>query len=321
MRDISKLKDIVTPVYGVDVGGSSVKLGRFDSKDLTLLRSWRINTDLLGDSQMVLERIALEIKEDIENEEIKPDYVVGIGIGVPGPVVGGIINKGINLDWESFNVEATLKEMTGMKVCALNDANAAALGEYWNGAGKGYKNIVMLTLGTGVGGGIILNGNLENGFMGGAGEVGHICVNYAETEECRCGHKGCLEQYIGNKGIVKLFLKNGGEDDPKRELHAKDVFEMAKTGDKAAQQAMDEASEILGVAMAGIASVINPEVFVIGGGISNSGDAFIRKAETAFKAHAFHAVSSAKILRAGLNDESGIYGAAGWLLKNRNVGD
>ena len=260
-------------VFGVDVGGTTVKMGLFTVEG-ELLDKWEIKTRTEDGGKNVLPDIADSIKEVIESKKLAKEDVEGVGIGVPGPVKeDGTVLKCVNLGWGILNVEDELEKLVGYPVKAGNDANVAALGEMWQGGGKGHSNLVMVTLGTGVGGGIILNGKMLFGVNGAGGEIGHICVDDSETETCGCGNKGCLEQYTSATGVVRLAGRAMAASDKKstlRELEAvtaKDVFDAAKAGDELALEIVDTQARILGRALAQIACVVDPEIFVIGGGV------------------------------------------------------
>ena len=190
--------------FGVDVGGTTIKMGFFET-DGKLLDKWEIKTDTTNGGENILSDIAKSIDNKLAQEGISKSDVQGIGVGVPGPVNSkGVVLKCVNLGWGVFNVEEALSNLTGLMVKAGNDANVAALGEMWQGAGKGSEDMIMVTLGTGVGGGIIVDGKVIAGANGAGGEIGHITVNEDEIEACNCGQYGCLEQYASATGIVRM---------------------------------------------------------------------------------------------------------------------
>ena len=247
----------------------------------------------------------------------------GIGIGVPGPVgADGTVFKCVNLGWGVFNVADRLQELTGLKVKAGNDANVAALGEMWQGGGKGCHSIVMITLGTGIGGGIILNGEILSGTNGAAGEVGHIPVWDDETEMCGCGKRGCLEQYGSATGIVRVakrYLKAHDEPSILRQYDdftAKEVCDAAKENDAIAIEILDLVGKTLGKALACISCVVNTEAFVIGGGVSRAGSVLLDPIEKYFKEYAFHASRDTEFKLATLGNNAGIYGGAKMIAGN-----
>ena len=307
--------------FGADVGGTTVKMGLFETTG-NLLETWEIPTVTANDGAAILPDISRTIAEKMDEKNISPDDVEGIGMGVPGPVLNdGTVNKCINLGWGVINVEQILGELTGLRVKAGNDANVAAMGEMWQGGGKGYKNVVMVTLGTGVGGGVIQDGKIVSGFNGAAGELGHIPTRDDETECCGCGKKGCLEQYASANGftrITKRYLEANPDAETvlknAPELSSKVIFDAAKEGDAVALHMVDEVGRILGKALATISCVADPQVFVLGGGMSKSGPILTDCIEKYYKEYAFHASRGTEIKLATLGNLAGIYGGVGMLL-------
>ncbi|MCR4743806.1 MAG: ROK family protein [Lachnospiraceae bacterium] len=302
---------------GVDVGGTSVKMGLFTYKG-ELKEKWSIPTNVSDDGKRIIPDIAASIKKKMAERNLTEADIEGVGIGLPGPVDdSGVIRKAVNLHWnKTFNVAGQLSDLLdGMKVKAGNDANVAALGECWAGSGKGYNDLVMVTLGTGIGGGVIINGKILAGDTGAAGEIGHIHVNDDEEVKCNCGNCGCLEQYASATGIVRLLereLEASNDDSVMRtKKHtAKDVWDAVEEGDALAIRVAEKFGAYLGKALAGIAAVLNPELIVIGGGVSLSGDVIMPFIENNFKKTVFHASRETKFTRAELGNDGGIYGAA-----------
>lgn len=306
--------------FGVDIGGTTVKMGFF-STDGELLDKWEIKTDTSDSGKNILPDIAASIQKKLEAEGITADEVSGIGMGLPGPVDDeGNVLKCVNLGWGVFNVEKAIKELTGISGKAGNDANVAALGEMYRGGGRGYSDVVMITLGTGVGGGIILNGKILPGTNGAAGEIGHFPVNDDETECCGCGKKGCLEQYASANGIARVArLRLAATDDETvlRSLEtvtSKDIFDAAKAGDAFSLQLVDDLGRMIGKACANISIVVNPEIFVIGGGVSKAGTILTDVIEKYYRHYAFHASRDTKIALATLGNDAGIYGGVKMVL-------
>ena len=302
---------------GVDIGGTTVKIGLF-SEEGKIEEKWEIVTRKDEGGSFILSDIAASIEEKIQKNNVKKEDVVGIGIGVPGPVTAdGTVLKCVNLGWGIFNVAEEVKKLTGIEnVKVGNDANVAALGEMWQGGGKGYKNIVMMTLGTGVGGGIILDGKILTGSKGAAGEIGHITVNYDEEDTCNCGKKGCLEQFASATGIVKeakrLLLVS---DKPSKlrdlqYLSAKAIFDAAKEGDELADDLVDELTKYLGIAASHIAAVVDPEAFVIGGGVSKAGEILTNRIKQTYEKNVMFALQNKEFKLAELGNDAGIYGCA-----------
>ena len=305
--------------FGVDLGGTTVKIGLF-SIEGQLQDKWEIPTRTENHGAEILSDIAASIQRRMDTGHLSKEQVTGIGIGVPGPVLNENIVQGcVNLGWGNVRVADELSALTGLKVKAANDANVAALGEQWQGGGKGFQNLVMFTLGTGVGGGIIQNGRIISGANGAAGEIGHMVI--VDSDEvvgtCGCGHRGCLEQVASATGIVNLTEKKLAEcsqDSVLRDispLTAKDVLDAAKAGDALAEQAAENMMKQLGRAAAYIACVVNPDIFVIGGGVSKAGESLIEGISRYYKNYAFHASADTKFALASLGNDAGMIGAAG----------
>ena len=301
---------------GIDVGGTSVKLGLI-SIEGEIREAWEIPTNTEEGGKSILPDIAASVKSKIAKEGMDKD-IVGAGIGLPGPVDDeGVIRKAVNLHWErTFNVAEELSGLLdGMKVKAGNDANVAALGEYWQGAGKDYGDMVMVTLGTGIGGGIIHHGQIFAGTTGAGGEIGHICLNPDEKIRCNCGNAGCFEQYASATGIVRLAkeeLEASTEDSGLRnvEVTAKAVWDAVKEGDPLSIRVAERFGYYLGWGLSIIAGVVNPEVFVIGGGVSKAGEIILPYIRKHFDEHTFHACRDAQIVIATLGNSAGTLGAA-----------
>lgn len=248
---------------------------------------------------------------------ISKDDVEGVGIGVPGPVKNdSIVCQCVNLGWGTFDVAETLSGKIGLPVKVGNDANVAALGEMWKGGGQGCKNGVMVTLGTGVGGGVIINGSIIGGVHGAGGEIGHMKVSDTETDVCGCGKCGCLEQYASATGIVRLAKKRLAADDTATtlrdlpEVTAKDIFDAAKAGDAVSLELVETLGTILGGALAAIACVADPEMFVLGGGVSKAGQILLDVVQKHFKDRVFRACEDTKFVLASLGNDAGMYGCA-----------
>lgn len=302
--------------FGVDVGGTAVKVGLFNA-DGMLLNKWDFPTRKTGDGKDILKDAAEFINRKLQELEIEKEDIIGVGVGVPGPVKdNGEVQELPNLGIGHFNIEEEMGELTGLKVKGGNDANVAALGELWQGGGKGHRNMVFITLGTGVGGGIILNGTILSGASGAAGEIGHIFVNKDETEHCGCGKRGCLEQYASATGIIRLaknIMNNSDEPSALRQItdiSAKTVFDYAKEGDKLALRAVEKACFYLGMALAHVAQVIDPEVFVLGGGVSKAGTILTETVKKEYNKYVMDALKNRDFKLATLGNDAGIYGSA-----------
>ncbi len=300
---------------GADIGGTTVKLGMF-SHTGELLEKWEIPTRTENEGENILMDVAASIEQ---KRAEKNGNIMGIGVGVPGPITDdGTVLKCPNIHWPVFNVREKLVDLTGVGNIKIgNDANVAALGEMWKGGGRGYDSIVMVTLGTGVGGGIILGGKILTGTKGAGGEIGHIKVELEETDTCGCGGKGCLEQYSSATGIVRLAKKEMTEESTLagiENLTAKDIFDSAKEGDAYAVSVVNKFARYLGVALANIAHVVDPEAFVIGGGVSRAGDIIINKVEEYYNDNVLYALRDKKFHLAELGNDAGIYGAVRMVL-------
>ncbi len=306
--------------FGVDIGGTTVKLGLFD-REGCVLEKWEIPTIKDNCGSGILPNVAASIKEVMAEKGIDGDDIVGVGVGVPGPVdEEGTVHKAVNLGWDEFNIPKVLSGYLDLPVKAGNDANVAAYGEMWQGGGKGYSNMVAVTLGTGVGGGIIINGHILTGAAGAAGEIGHIHIEDNETVACGCKNKGCLEQYASATGIVRLAERRLEKYDAPSILRdaefltAKAVFDAVKADDAVAIEIAEQFGDYLGKGLAAVAAVVNPEIFVIGGGVSKAGDILFDFIGPAFEKYAFHGCRDAKLALATLGNDAGIFGAAALIL-------
>lgn len=306
--------------FGIDVGGTSVKCGLFRTNG-ELLDKWEIPTRTENQGEAILPDIAKAIEGKINEKQIDKEDIEGVGIGIPGPVnSAGDVLCAVNLFWGFKAASKELSELTGLPAMAGNDANVAALGEAWKGAAEGAKNVIMATLGTGVGGGIIVNGKVVSGAHGAGGEIGHANINHQETESCNCGNKGCLEQFASATGIVrvaKAYLASSQEESVLRSIEnitAKDVLDAFKEGDKAAVEIMEQVGEYLGGALAIFSTVVDPETIVIGGGVSKAGQPLIDCIQKHYRKYAFSLAKDTPIVTAKLGNDAGIYGAAKLIL-------
>lgn len=306
--------------FGVDLGGTTVKMGCFQ-EDGTLLDKWEIKTRVENGGENILPDIAASLKEKMNEHGLGKENVLGIGLGVPAAVVNGAeVMETTNLGWGYKAVKRELEELIGIQVCVENDANVAALGEMWQGGGKGYNSLVMVTLGTGVGGGIIVNGRIFSGKNGGGGEIGHLVVQPDETAQCGCGKTGCLEQYASATGIARLAKRKLATNQKptilsQENITAKDVFDAVKADDEVAKEIAEEFGAYLGYALSNVGAVLDPEVFVIGGGVSKAGQILLDYIKKYYVEKAFNTCENAQFVLAQLQNDAGIYGAAKLVLQ------
>ena len=301
--------------FGVDLGGTTVKIAWFDDNG-TMLSKWEIPTRTQENGKYILPDIAAAIEDFLTRQEVAREDILGVGIGVPGPVSHeGVVNKCINLGWGVFNISQELSKLTGLPVKAGNDATVAALGECWMGGGKGCRNMVFATLGTGVGGGIVSEGQVVHGAHGSGAEIGHMVLNREETESCNCGKKGCVEQYCSATGVVRLAKRHLAATEAPSALRSipsltcKDVFDAAKAKDAEAEKILDQVYRYLGEFLANVACVVNPEVIVLGGGVSKAGQPLLDGAKKYFDQYVFHAAKDVRFELAQLGNDAGAYGA------------
>ena len=307
-------------LYGIDIGGTTVKMGLF-SENGELKEKWEIKTRTEENGKNIIPDIAAAVKDHMKANDLSCEDVIGLGVGVPGAVLEfSKVNECVNLGWGSVDVAKELSELTGCAVKATNDANAAALGEIWMGAAADYNSAVMITLGTGVGGGVIVDGKIIDGSRGYAGEIGHMTVDPEDDRVCNCGKTGCLELYASATGIVyetKKALDHSEEPSSLRDLAevtSKDIFDAAKEGDAFAKEQVDNLGKKLALATGNIALMVDPEVFVIGGGVSRAGQILLDAVNAHYKKYTFGKAQETKFVLATLGNDAGIYGAASLML-------
>lgn len=313
-------------VFGADIGGTTVKIGLFQT-DGELLKKWEIPTRTDNRGSKVLPDIAASVADTMKQHAITANQVLGIGFGVPGPVDDRCnVNRCVNLGWGVFNLKERMNQLLPEipHVTAGNDANVATLGELWKGGGQGNKSAVMITLGTGVGGGVIVQGKIVAGRNGGAGEIGHMPVEPAEIAPCSCGKCGCLEQYASARGIARMAKQMLAKSNCKSmldeipDLNSKHICEAAAAGDPMAQRIMDRFGQYLGRAMSYVSCTVDPDVFIIGGGMSKAGTIVIDAIDKHYRASAFHVSRETPIVLAKLGNDAGIYGCAKMVMDSQN---
>ena len=300
--------------FGIDIGGTSVKAAVFDESD-NMVGTYEFATDKEDNGSHILNDVADFVSSWMNENGADASVIGGIGIGVPGAVLDdGTVNGCVNLGWGVVNVKAELERLTGIRTVAGNDANVAALGEMWQGAGKGYQDVLMVTLGTGVGGGCVLDGKIVSGIHGAGGEIGHMPVKNDEPIACNCGNHGCLEQYVSATGIVTQAKKTLEQDTRSSSLRnyasleAKNIYDEAKNGDEIANEVVNLTCKVLAKSLAQVCCVSDPEIIVIGGGVSKAGDILTSRISTFFKEYAFHACENTPIVLAKLENDAGMYG-------------
>ena len=304
--------------FGIDLGGTTAKIGLFTTTG-DLLEKWEVPTDTSDQGARILPNLAAAVQDKMAQRSLRPDQIEGVGLGVPGPVqdssVVAIVCANLG-GWGDCDAGAQLSQLLGgLRVQVGNDANVAAVGEIWMGAAKGCRSAVMVTLGTGVGGGVVADGKLIEGAHGAGGEIGHITVNPQETAQCGCGKHGCLEQYSSATGVVRCMNKllEQNPDVPctlrGRDFAAKDVFDAARSGDKLAQQEVEDMTLTLALALGNIAAITDPEMFLVGGGVARAGDVLLEPLSRHYQANAFLSCRNTPIRLASLGNDAGIYGA------------
>ena len=310
--------------YGIDIGGTTIKCGVFESKtgspdDYELIFKDEITTRKEEGGSRILDDIADFIRSDMSRRELNKSDITGVGLGVPGSCMpDGTVNKCINIGWGVINAKKLLEEKINLPVYIGNDANVAALGEYWKGAGSDVSSAVFITLGTGVGGGAVVDGKMMVGYNGAACEIGHMPIvdddNIEDT--CNCGKRGCLELVASATGIVRvanMMLNKSDTPSSLREapyMSAKVVFDEAKAGDGLAIEVTEYVAKYLGKGAACIAAMYDPEVFIIGGGVSAAGDYLTNLIGKYYKEMVFHPSKNTRFMIASLGNDAGVYGAA-----------
>lgn len=306
--------------FGIDLGGTTCKIGLFQGE--MLVEKWEIPTDTRNNGENILLDISNSVHAKIQEKGLQEEDILGLGIGVPGPVTeDGTVHNCVNLGWGVVNIAQDLGTISGFPVKVGNDANVAALGEAWMGGGKEYDNVVVVTLGTGIGGGIIVNDRMIAGAHGAGGEIGHMLVDPTETAQCNCGLHGCIEQYASATGIVRMarkYMEREKGDSVLRgieQISAKTVFDAAREGDGLAVKIVEDVCDKLGMTLARIAAVVDPDVFLLGGGVSRAGQILLDQVEASYRKYSFHACRDTVLTLATLGNDAGMYGAAKLVLE------
>ncbi|WP_412990391.1 ROK family protein [Pediococcus siamensis] len=305
-------------VVSIDIGGTSVKLAIIDDYR-NIIEKWQIPTNIVNNGINIISDTINTIKEHLvlySKEEI-----VGIGIGIPGPISvdGSRVIKAVNLGWNDVPLKSIFEDKFDVPVNLLNDANSAALGEMWAGAGQGINNLMFVTLGTGVGAGIIIDGKIINGAHSSGGEIGHIPVISNEHRVCGCGNLNCLESFASANGMVKTMKRILTEANVNRgHFTTIDIFRWMSDGDKYARQAVEETTNYLGFAFAGILNTLDLEKIVIGGGLSGAGDALLNPLIKSVDSHVFSQIRSNYVISLSqLGNNAGIFGDAAFFFNEK----
>lgn len=317
-------------VIGIDLGGTTAKIGILNQNG-EIEKKWELPTDISEDGTLIIPNIITSIKEVLKTDKLEASDFLGIGMGTPGTVnrTNGTVIGAYNLNWKTEQlIREQVESSTGIPFYLDNDANVAALGEQWKGAGNNEKNVSFITLGTGVGGGLVSDGSLIHGAVDAAGEVGHITVE-PYGYECTCGKKGCLEQYASATGIVRLARDLTADYTEESELktlianeeviNAKHIFDLAKNGDTYANHVVDRFSFYLGLALGNIANILNPSTIVLGGGVSKAGDFLVERVSKVVEEFTFPTIRPiTKIKIAELGNDAGMIGAASLVINELN---
>ena len=311
--------------FGIDIGGTTVKIGLF-SEVGTILDRWEVPTRKGNDPAELLKDVQISLENCMQEKGMAKEDILGIGMAAPGPVTAdGVLQNAVNIGWGSVKLGKEAENIIGISPVRIgNDARVAALGEAAFGAGKEAESMLMVTLGTGVGGGTVLQGKILTGVSGVAGEIGHMTIDPYETEYCSCGKKGCLEQYASATGMVRIaerFLQESKEDSVlrgKEKIMAKDLWDAAKNGDALADEITDLVCNRLGAAIANAIYLVDTEMVVIGGGVSSAGELLLEKVEKAYQERVFAHSRNKKFVLAELGNDAGIMGAAALILQDTN---
>ncbi|MGX7108254.1 ROK family glucokinase [Facklamia miroungae] len=318
-------------IIAIDLGGTSVKIA-IVSQQGQIIEKWSLPTMSQQKGQLIVPTIIEAIISKLEERKERVEDYLGIGMGSPGTILkDGSVKGAYNLNWVNPHpVKAIFQQEINLPFVIINDANAAALGELWQGAGKGCSDLVMLTLGTGVGGGIICQNRLIEGSSGSAGEIGHITIDLSNQFQCSCGKKGCLEAIASARGLTnlaKVLAKDyQGSSSAyqafmvSQTIDAEKLIKAARAKDDFALRIFDEFTKYLGLACSYCANILNPDRIVIGGGISNAGTYLKEAIENHYQHFVFQPIKDqTQITLAELGNDAGILGA-GYLLLLKESG-
>ncbi|WP_268912985.1 ROK family glucokinase [Lentilactobacillus sp. SPB1-3] len=318
-------------LIGIDLGGTTTKFAFLDEQG-NVLSKWRIITDITDEGSHIVPNMIKSIEDQMRREDYNSDDFIGIGMGTPGTVNRdeGTVVGAYNLNWKE--VQPVRQQISGalkLPIFIDNDANCAALGEFWKGAGNDADDVVFVTLGTGVGGGVVVDGHLAHGINGSAGEIGHICVE-KNGFLCTCGKRGCLEQYASATGVVNVAKDTAANFtghsrikeliDNDEDITSKLIFFLADNGDILANQIVNRVCSYLGLALSHIGNILNPENIIIGGGVSGAGNTLLQPTTRSFQENAFPSVrDSTRLKLAQLGNDAGVIGAASLALQTKSM--
>lgn len=304
---------------GIDIGGTSIKFGIINDEG-KIIDKWSIATVIENNGEKIPEYILESIQHGVKNNNLELNSIKGIGIGVPGPVKNGVVLRAVNLGWKQLPLKSLIENKLNIPVALLNDANSAALGELWRGSNESIRDALFVTLGTGVGGGVIIDKKIINGTNASGGEIGHIPVVSTENRICGCGNKNCLETFASANGFLKttqVMLKEHGDNETVK--NTKDIFDLIQKGNALAEEALTFTLDCLGMAIAGVLNTIDPQEVIIGGGLSEAGEALLRPLEQKINEYAFPQIKhNFDIRKATLGNDAGILGATYHIMQQVN---
>lgn len=315
-------------IIGIDLGGTSAKFGIINLKG-EIEKQWSIQTDVSEEGIHIIPNIIESVNSKLKSLHLRNDDFIGIGMGSPGIVNRklGSVSGAYNLNWANLQeLKSPIEKATGIPFYIDNDANVAALGEQWVGAGNNHSNLVFITLGTGVGGGLISAGKLVRGANDAAGEIGHITVE-PDGYLCTCGKNGCLEQYASATGVMRIaydmsnqYTGNSrlkAEIDGGQLINSKRIFDLAKMEDELALAVTDRFGYYLSLALGNVANLLNPSAIILGGGVSKAGDFLLNIVRQKIKPFLFETIQdTVEIKNAELGNDAGIIGAASLVLND-----
>lgn len=299
---------------GIDIGGTKIKFGLFYKQEL--IKLWEIETNTENNGENIINDTANSLIETLKLDDIKYYQISGIGIGIPGIVKNNEVIFAPNIFWKNKNIIKEMEDLTKIKnIKCINDANAATLGEQWKGNAKKYKNFVLITLGTGIGGGVIIDNKLYEGALGSAGEFGHLYSDDAKKYMCNCGKCGCVELVASANGLPRIAESilddlNDCSIDRQKYESTKNIWTLVENGDNIATRVAEIFGKNIGIMLANISAILNPDAIIIGGGMSKSGPIVIEYIKKYFNEYSYKGCKNTIIEAASLDNKAGIYGLA-----------